>query len=230
VSVTDQPVLVVNADDFGASPGINRGIVEAHERGILTSTSLMVRAAGAEQAVALARRHPGLSLGLHWDLDAGGSPVVDFEDAAAVRRELAAQLDRFRELVGRGPTHLDSHHNVHRDSPGVAEAARELAASLRVPLRYDGQVRFIGGFYGQWEWQVTDLQHVGVEFLAWLLRHEVGPGWTEIGCHPGYITPDFHSAYRFEREAELATLTDPRVREEIAALGIRLAGFAELSA
>ena len=89
-------------------------------------------------------------------------------------------------------------------------------------------MRFIGGFYGQWEWQVTDLHHVSPQFLLWILRNEVADGWTEISCHPGYVTDDFTSVYLEEREAELATLTDPLIRAEIDSLGLRLASYAEL--
>jgi predicted glycoside hydrolase/deacetylase ChbG (UPF0249 family) len=107
----------------------------------------------------------------------------------------------------------------------VAPVAERVAAPLGVPLRGDGRVAFIGGFYGQWEWKVTDLEHVSPEFFIWLLRNEVGPGWTEISCHPGYAA-GLTSAYSAEREVELATLTDPRVREEIEALGISLSSYA----
>ena len=59
--------LIVNADDFGQSHGVNRGIIEAHERGIVTSASLMVRWPAATEAAAYSRQHPHLSLGLHVD-------------------------------------------------------------------------------------------------------------------------------------------------------------------
>ena len=113
--------------------------------------------------------------------------------------------------MGRPPTHVDSHHHVHRRAE-IAPIARELAAALGVPLREEGPVRYVGGFYGQWEWQVTDLEHIRPEFLIWILRNEVDEGWTEIGCHPGFVTDDFTSVYLAEREVEVETLTDPRVR------------------
>jgi len=220
--------LIVNADDFGASDGINRGIVEAHVGGVVTSTSLMVTGRAAAGAVALARERPRLAIGLHWDLDGeDADPSVDLESPAAVRAELGRQLEAFRELMGRAPTHVDSHHHVHR-RPEIAPIARTLVAPLGVPLREESEVRFIGGFYGQWEWQVTDLHHVSPEFLLWILRNEVADGWTEISCHPGYVTDDFTSVYLEEREAELATLTDPLIRAEIDSLGLRLASYAEL--
>src|SRR6185312_13088245 len=60
--------LIVNADDYGRSAGINRGIATAHEQGIVTSASLMVRWPDAEQAARYARERPALSVGLHVDL------------------------------------------------------------------------------------------------------------------------------------------------------------------
>jgi len=220
--------LIFNADDFGASRGVNRGIAHAHARGVVTSTSLMVHGRAAQEAVSLAREHPNLALGLHWDLDAGGADRVPLDDPAAVRGELEAQVEAFHRLVGRPPTHLDSHHHVHRRE-AVATVAEEVAAPLGVPLRECGPVTYVGGFYGQWEWQVTDLQHVSPDFLVWILRNEVAEGWTEIGCHPGFVGEDLKSGYLAEREAEVRTLTDPRIREEIAALGVRLASYADLA-
>jgi predicted glycoside hydrolase/deacetylase ChbG (UPF0249 family) len=57
--------LIINADDFGASAGINRGILDCHTRGVVTSTSLMVTGRSVREAVALSRDHPGLAVGLH---------------------------------------------------------------------------------------------------------------------------------------------------------------------
>jgi predicted glycoside hydrolase/deacetylase ChbG (UPF0249 family) len=221
-------VLIVNADDLGASEGINRGIIEAHTGGIVTSASLMVTGAAAAEAAALAREHGALGVGLHWDLEGEqASPELDLGDPVAVRAELRRQVKLFQELVGQPPTHVDSHHHLHR-RPEIRPIAGALAAALGVPMREDGTVTYIGGFYAQWEWEVTDLHHVSPEFLIWILRNEVGEGWTEIGCHPGYVSDEFTSVYLTEREVELATLKHPAVREEIRSLGIRLASYREL--
>ena len=221
-------MLIVNADDFGASRGISTGIVHCHTEGVLTSASLMVHGRFARQAAELARQHPDLSLGLHWDLDGQEAPPVDFEDGPAVRAELARQLEMFHELVGAAPTHIDSHHHIHQ-LPSVAPLARELAAPVGVPLRGDGKVTFVGGFYGQWEWEVTDLHHVSPEFLCWILENEVLDGWTEVSCHPGFVTGAYRSTYLDERAVELQTLTDPRIRERIDQLGISLASYRDFN-
>jgi hypothetical protein len=90
---------------------------------------------------------------------------------------------------------------------------KELVAPLGVPLRDDGRVHFVGGFYAQWEWQVTNLEYIGVPFLQQIQHEEVGSGWTQVSCHPGYRSPDFASVYLAEREQEVRTLTDPRIFE-----------------
>jgi predicted glycoside hydrolase/deacetylase ChbG (UPF0249 family) len=63
--------LIVNADDFGLSPGVNRGILEAHEKRIVTSTSLMANTPGFDDAVRLARSAPDLGVGFHFNLTYG---------------------------------------------------------------------------------------------------------------------------------------------------------------
>src|SRR5436309_3540787 len=116
--------LIVNADDFGQSPGVNRGIIEAHERGIVTSASLMVRWPAATEAAAYAKQHPELSVGLHLDLGewiyCDGEwrklyDVIQEDDAVAVATEVEQQVRAFRQLMGRNPTHIDSHQHSHRN-------------------------------------------------------------------------------------------------------------------
>ena len=228
--------LVVNADDFGLSPGVDRGIVEAFERGVVTSASLMVRRASAPRAARRARQL-GLDLGLHLDLGEWvwrkgrwtvSYAVVALDDARAVAREIDRQLQRFRSLVGADPTHIDSHQHVHGRQPvlGVAKARAE---RLGVPLRgHSPLVRFCGAFYGQTgTGESLDLEdHIGVEHLVNLIG-SLPEGVTELGCHPG-LDPDLDSVYRLERLREVETLTDPRILGALAAPGIELTDFREL--
>lgn len=221
--------VIFNADDFGASTGINRGIVECHRRGVVTSTSLMVDGGAAREAAALAQDHPGLAVGLHFDVVGEDDRNFDLDDTAAVGTEFRRQLGRFVDLIGRAPTHIDLHKHTHR-RPHLFPLFREWVAPLKVPLRDDGRVKYVGGFYAQWEWKVTDLDYVSVAFLVKILREEAAPGWTEFSCHPGYMTPDFTSVYGAEREAEIHTLTDPKVRATIDALGYVLVSYAHFAA
>jgi chitin disaccharide deacetylase len=218
--------LIVNADDFGASAGVNRGILECHTQGVLTSASLMVTGSAVGEAVAISRDFPQLSVGLHWDVWGEDEREFDTSNILTVRTEFHRQIERFYELMGRGPTHVDSHRHAHRE-PHLMPVFKELVAPLGVPLRDDGQVRFVGGFYAQWEWMVTNLEYVSVTFLQGMLHNEVPHGWTEFSCHPGYISADYNPVYGYEREAEVRTLTDPRVRQTIDELGIHLVSYAD---
>ena len=133
-------------------------------------------------------------MGLHWDVWGEGEREFDISDGAAVQAELQRQLDTFSRLMQRLPTHIDSHYHLHRRAE-LWPIFQELIAPLGVPLRGDGTVHFIGGFYAQWEWQVTNLEYVSVPTLQRILRDEVKEGWTEVACHPGYVSPDFTSVY-----------------------------------
>jgi predicted glycoside hydrolase/deacetylase ChbG (UPF0249 family) len=227
--------LIVNADDFGLSPGVNRGIVAAHERGIVTSASLIVRAPAADEAAAYARVHPRLSVGLHVDLGEwafrGGAwvelyRVVDLEDDAAVEAEVARQLDRFRGLVGRDPTHLDSHQHVHRRGAArrVVTAAGE---RLGVAVRHETPgVIHCGDFYGQ-DGEGHPYPHlISADALIAVLGR-LRAGVTELGCHPGEAElPD--TMYVAERADEVRTMCDLRVRRAVQSLGIELISFHDL--
>jgi len=233
--VTPARRLIVNADDFGLSRGVNQGIVQAHERGIVTSASLMVRYPAAVEAVAFARNHPRLSVGLHVDLGEwvyrdgdwiARYVVVPVDQPAAVEAEVRRQLDAFRALMERDPTHLDSHQHVHRDEP-ARTACAALARELGVPLRHCAPgVRYCGDFYGQTTAGDPWPQAIAVEALVALFRG-VRAGVTELACHPGDGT-DLDGTYAVERAAELAALCDPRVRAALAAEGIELCAFTDL--
>jgi predicted glycoside hydrolase/deacetylase ChbG (UPF0249 family) len=239
MSATDRIILVVNADDFGLSDGVNRGIVEAHERGIVTSASLMVRQPAAAAAADYARGHKSLGVGLHLDLgewefkDGVWTTVyelVPHDDAGAVARELDRQITEFSRLMGDAtPTHIDSHQHVHRHEP-VRSVAIRLANQLRIPLRgVTPGVRFCGDFYGQdGRGGMPAHELISVEALKRLLGDLV-PGVTELGCHPGFDA-NLRSCYRRERELEVRALCDAEVRAILDGRSIQLRSFAQLEA
>jgi chitin disaccharide deacetylase len=217
--------LIVNADDFGRSVATNDGIIRAHEHGIVTSASLMVRWSGAEPAAGYARRRRGLSVGLHVDLSEWayreGEWVVVYE-RGSVAAEIVGQLERFRELLGRDPTHLDSHQHVHRTEP-VASLLSELAARLGVPLRQCGTIGYCGDFYGQTGRGEPYPSGIECESLIAIIEG-LPEGVTELGCHPG-LDAGLDSSYREERLREVQTLCDPRVREVLQRAGVTLRSF-----
>ena len=144
--------LIINADDFGLTPGINRGILRAFTRGALTSATIMANGTAWQQAVDSARSHPGLGVGVHLNLTSL-RPVLSPEEVPSlvdkkgnfrrqfwrlslvnkeqVKSEWRAQIKR---LVNAGlkPTHLDSHHHVHLWG-GLVDVAWDLAEEFSIP-------------------------------------------------------------------------------------------------
>ena len=228
--------LIVNADDFGQSPGVTRGIIRAHEEGLVTSASLMVRGSAAALAGAYATQRKVLSVGLHLDLgewayrDSAWIPVyavVALDNAEAVRREARRQLALFRSLLGRDPTHLDSHQHVHRREP-VRQILSELAAELGVPLRdHSPDIRYCGNFYGQGADGTPYPEILTVDNLIRILA-ALPAGTTELGCHPGEDELDLDTMYRAERAQEVRVLCHPRTRAAVDGLGIERCSFASL--
>jgi predicted glycoside hydrolase/deacetylase ChbG (UPF0249 family) len=226
--------LIVNADDFGVCEGVNRGIIEAHERGIVTSTSLMVKRPSAERAAAYGRRRPELAVGLHLELRHWRVRRIPWSRTASetklqsvVTQDARAQLDRFRRLMGRDPTHIDSHHHRHRLdllSPLFEAMGRELG----IPVRHlDPRVQFQGQFYGHDGAGRPAPQAISPAALVRILEG-LPPGTVELGCHPGY-TDGLREWYREERVQEVRSLCDPQVRATLDRLGIALISFAELA-
>jgi predicted glycoside hydrolase/deacetylase ChbG (UPF0249 family) len=222
--------LIVNADDFGRSAGINRGIATVHEHGIVTSASLMVRWPDAAQAAEYARDRP-LSVGLHIDLgewapSGDGWRSLYTVETHDLETEVRGQLARFRELVGREPTHLDSHQHVHRVEP-LASIVGSVATELGIPARsVSPDVRYCGDFYGQTRRGEPLPEALDVEALLGIIT-SLPSGTTELSCHPGELL-DLDSSYREERLREIGALCDPRVRAVIAAEGIELCSFSDL--
>jgi chitin disaccharide deacetylase len=227
--------LIVNADDFGLSSGVNAGIIEAHEHGIVTSTSVMVRWPAAAEIVHHSRKHPRLSVGLHVDLgewiyrDGEWGPlyeVVPVNDPSAVAAEVARQLAQFCSLMGRSPTHIDSHQHSHREEP-LRTIVLDIGSALGVPVRdFTPGVRYFGGFYGQGDHGSPWPEGITAEALLRIVR-DLPPGTTELGCHPG-LDDSLETMYCRERRQEVAALCDPRVREAIGE-DIKLISFSDVN-
>jgi predicted glycoside hydrolase/deacetylase ChbG (UPF0249 family) len=227
--------LIVNADDFGLSEGVNRGLIRAHEQGIVTSASLMVRYPAAAEAARYALEHPRLSVGLHLDLaewvyrDYEWVPryqVVPPDDQGAVAKEVACQLAEFCRLLGRPPTHVDSHQHAHRNEPAHS-IVNQAAQQLSVPVRsFTPRVQYCGDFYGQTGEGDPYPEGISLEGLLKTIQN-LPKGITELGCHPGE-DEHLHSVYRAERMQEVTVLCHPQVRAALESNNVMLRSFADL--
>src|SRR5260221_260162 len=204
--------LIVNADDFGRAPGVNAGVLRAHRDGIVTATTLMVGAPAADDAGRIARATPSLDVGVHLTITYG-RPIsepsmvrslvdrdgafprtpgaflrTDRADRGEALVEFRAQFVRARELIGREPTHLDTHHWVH-DEPGLEWAIATLAVETGAAVRpHDDpqRDRLRAGGVRTVDVYRRDFQHEGHVDLATLERilETLAEGGTQLRCPP----------------------------------------------
>lgn len=246
--------LIVNADDLGRTHGINTGVFEAHRRGIVTSATAMVNYPAVHEAAGLSRANPQLGIGLHVALT-GGVPALPAEvipslvdrlgrqppkpeglsdgRAPEIAAEVDAQFAKFREIFGRNPTHLDSHHHAHR-RPDVFEALCGLARREGLPIRNAGSgmdQALKGRDVITNDWFEEGFFDDGVS-LANLVAiiGRLTEGSTELMCHPAHEDAELRasSSYATVRVRELEILCDPSIRMAVQRANVRLITFADL--
>ena len=248
--------LIVNADDFGRTRGINAGVLEAHLAGVVTSATAMVLEPAAEEGISEAiRRAPRLALGLHFAVTGGGCPAADpariptllvggrFARSPErlpreippqeIFHELDAQILLFERLAGRAPSHIDSHHHsaLHASiQPVFAEVARKRGLPVRASSEGAREALRAAG--------VRTPDHFLDDFYgegatAQNLRSTLGglrDGTSELMCHPGRADEELlaGSTYARERERELALLCDPEIPLLLARDAVRRIDFRDL--
>jgi len=245
--------LIVNADDFGRTPGVNRGVLEAHSRGIVTSSTAMVLELAAGRGIReAAEEAPRLSLGLHFVMTGGGRPAAAAREvptlapggffrrnrealppdipADEIRRELEAQIEIFRVLARKAPAHLDSHHHAALH-PSVGPVFAAVAREHGLPARASSEqarreLRSAGVKTPDRFYDGFYAEGVSLGTLGRLLE-ELPEGTSELMCHPGRPDEELRrtSTYAEEREWEIDVLCDPAVRRRIDRLEIHLASF-----
>jgi len=210
--------LLVVADDLGYDPEIDRGILLAHEKGIVTAASAMVDTPFS--AAALQSAPDTLAVGLHLVVPTGSG-----RDRAG--EEISRQVERFEALRGR-PSHVDGHRHVHA-VPEVLEAllpwaaaagvrVRALSDAMRERIRQAGAPvleHFLGDALLRPCWTRERL-------LAALA--ELPAGDAELMCHPGFPPTRVQTSFGAERQVELEALCDPEARRVLGARGTALVG------
>lgn len=201
--------LIINADDFGYSFGVNRGIIEAHVDGVVTSTSVLVNRIAAGETAGLAK-YPELSVGLHFDLS----------DPNNTQAELLEQIEKFKSLTGKMPSHIDVHKILNRGAEleGILQMYSD---EHKIPVRQLGFAKFIDSYHGPHSDGVLSV----AQFR--LAISQATDQYNEIMCHPGYCDDYLlkNSAYSRPREQELKTLCDPSLKNYIAQKDLKLANW-----
>ena len=237
--------LIVNADDFGLTRGVNLGIIEAFQQGIVRSTTLMVGMAAQSHAVALAKENPGLKVGIHLRLTAGNPMAEDvkslqnsegnmqdlgqFMDNQSmcpheIERELRTQIEYFLSL-GLPLSHIDGHHHCHHH-PLVAPIVSKLSDEYQVPVRPNEAVEYHGNslafsdqFYGD---------DLSVDHFIRVIKPYLGQVQVlELMVHPALLDEPLLSASRYaiNRARELAILTTPSLPAMLCELGVTISDY-----
>lgn len=231
--------LIVNADDFGFTRGVNKGILRGHTEGIITAATLMAGGAAFEHAVEIARSTPSLDVGVHLVLWPGGQELPRrlpsfvrrslVWSPGRVEDEFARQIEKVT-VVGITPTHLDTHKHVHL-LPWVMSAVVRVAKRfgiewvrrplLRRQVTRKG-LRTPDHFVGVWMTGRLNQDNL-IETLL-----DLRPGVTELMCHPGLCDADLRRAptrLREEREVELSALTSREARKVIDRMKVELTSY-----
>ncbi|ETI69114.1 chitin disaccharide deacetylase [Neobacillus vireti] len=232
--------LIINADDFGLSRGVNHGIIDSYLYGVVNSTTMMMNMAGTDHAIQLAKKTSGLRVGVHLVLTSGKPIATDvptlisengyFKSLAAfnngsdlslaeVEKEWTAQIERFI-ASGLTPTHFDSHHHVHTLKE-LEPVVKKLAKKYRLPVRRNGWIA-IDGVEPYADLSLFDFYGEGVtEDYFSTLSTRIRDGTTvEIMCHPAFVDHSLinRSSYTFMRMTEHKILTTVTLPEEMVLL------------
>ncbi|GGA79907.1 chitin disaccharide deacetylase [Ornithinibacillus halotolerans] len=244
--------LILNADDFGYSKGINLGILEAHQEGILSSTTLMVNMPAAKHAFQLAKANEKLGVGIHFVLDLGfpvsehvpslvdehgrflkENPFILHAEPEEIKKELISQLEKFLSF-GLTPTHIDSHHHIHRHEK-IFPIVCELAETYQLPVRptsVESSTVLEKKGIKKVEYFNPDFfgDELDINYLKTMLADAKKYNTVEIMTHPGYI--DYPvltgSSYNTQRAIELAILTAPEIKQYIQENNINLITYREI--
>jgi chitin disaccharide deacetylase len=220
--------LIINADDFGYSRGVNHGIIDCHQQGVLTSTTFMSNMPGAEHAVRLAKENPELGVGVHLVLTCDrpmldthrtivdvngdfrslsfykGAFTVDYEEVYA---EWKAQIEAFLSY-GLTPTHLDSHHHVNSfgELPQVfLTLAKEYELPVRNNMDIPAEFKTTDSFSYLIETALKDEKALDTLFET--------SNSVEVMCHPAYLDKKLMatSSFTYPRVDEVEFLTHPEI-------------------
>jgi predicted glycoside hydrolase/deacetylase ChbG (UPF0249 family) len=223
--------LIANADDFNITEGVSRGILDAHDRGIVTSTSVMINLAMPRWAIREIKRREALGVGLHLNITFGepvsvrrAVPSLVGDDGQfrrgtdldlstlrsdEVAREYENQIRHFRKIFGRLPTHLDTHHHLHESRP-VFRVLVQLASRFGFPIRLSRwctqgvrrRLRARGIRLADRLWEDLKPDDAWNEKTLLGVLMRMRPGVNELMCHPGRCDEALRAASSFSRERE----------------------------
>ncbi|MBI4397826.1 MAG: ChbG/HpnK family deacetylase [Candidatus Omnitrophica bacterium] len=243
--------LIVNADDFNLTRGVDRAILDCHDDGIVTSTTVLMTLPFSKSTARELLARPFLGTGIHLSLTLGRAvhPQTPFAlsrhvlavahqiPSRVAEREYEAQILKFQKLLKRMPTHWDSHHHIHCLA-NLFSAVRRLSLKYKIPFRQfrglDGKTRQFfrhrKNFLTHHLYEDLDSKRPWTEERFEHCLGQLPNGISEMMVHPGYLTRALRniSSFREGREAERRILMCPQIRKLIEKLNIKLIHFGDL--
>lgn len=249
--------LIVNGDDFGITHACNMAIIDCFYQGVMTSASMMINMPYAKEAAKLWEENPKLSVGLHLNLTVGyplnknlktlikGDGTFNKQilkakledvDVEEIRLECQNQMDKFIELTGRLPDHINSHHGIEA-IPGGAIILQELAKKYDLPIRelthipHHETLEYITNYVIPLKRLTINPPQNPKEIIDLFTHEDIqGEGYFEWLGHPGYVDWDLIqlSSLTLGRCADANCFCSPIIKEWIKENNIELISYLDL--
>lgn len=238
--------LIINADDFGLTPGVCQGILELNQKGIVKSTTALVNSPYFVSGIEAATNYPSLGIGIHLALDIFTSesldPSICQEDGRfysqsqlknllpvsyeIIYQEWQLQIEKFIAITGKLPTHIDSHHHVHLADSVCEQASRDLANYYNIPLRDAVVNRGKSVLSYQFYNEGATLDNLKTAICK-VLDQEAD--YYEIFCHGAIVDDELMaiSSYNTMRKQEYQILNSDDFAQFITDNQIKLTNFSE---
>lgn len=236
--------IILNADDFGLTNGVNKAIFELNKLGLVNSTTALVNSPYFKQGIEEAKAHPNLGVGIHLTIDLFQAEIYhpslcdermmfykskthDLNrslDSNVIYNEWKAQIEKFIAISGDKPTHIDSHHHAHIVNYDAKLAVIQLAAEYDLPVREltteKYSARCNGDFYNekvcpnQLETSIQELLTTDTEYL-------------EIMIHPAFVDDELLtiSSYNMQRMIEFEAISSDQFNDYIKSNDIQISNY-----
>ncbi len=243
-------IAIINADDCNLTPGVTDAILKCHDQGVVSSTTWLANLPFSDNAVRAVLKRKGLGVGIHLNVTLGSpvSPATKVKSLVEpdgrfkklprqmgklpalneVIFEYTAQIEKFKQIFGCLPTHLDTHHQVH-DHPLFFKAFTRIASRYDLPVRRSCLMLsrkeklkttdfFFGNFTPAGYWRKNPFE---------TLIRNLPEGISEFMCHPGYNDKKLRAVSSFTsgRKEEMQLLSSRRLRDFLKEQEVELKHF-----
>lgn len=224
--------LIVNADDFNLTYGTKKAILECHDKGVVTSTTLLMTLPLGSKDIHALKKRPLLGKGVHLSLTLGNPVSKQFNQKFSrsnlsclnripkkkIYLEFKAQIELFKSKFSFLPSHCDTHHHIQKN-PTILSVIRKL--SLEYGIEYRRDKNLFSDLDPENHWTLSSFSHC---------LKKLPKGISEIMVHPGFCDQALRRISRFSkgREVERKVLLHENTVNLVKNLNIKLINFSEI--